>query len=498
MAFNALRLSAPLLKALAEEGYEKPTPIQAQAIPPALEGRDILGCAQTGTGKTAAFALPLIQRLTASREIGKAAAKSRLPGRPHALILAPTRELAVQIADSINVYGRHAAVKTCLVFGGVGQNPQVTALRAGVDVVVATPGRLLDLIQQRHCSLQDVHVLVLDEADRMLDMGFIKPIRTITGMVPKERQTMLFSATMPKEVKHLAESLLREPVRVEVTPVASAAPKIDQRVMHVARELKQPLLERLLESGDMTSVVVFTRTKHGADRVMKRLVRAKVDALAIHGNKNQNQRQRALDAFRTGKVRVLVATDVAARGIDVDGVSHVVNYDVPVEAESYVHRIGRTGRAGAAGHAITFCEPAERGALKDIEKLVGKPVPVAAVPQDLQALSKLPDPGEEPARREHPNAGRGGAGRGGAGRGPGGGGNGPRGREAPKPAQGKGPAHGRGGAKRKASAAGASGASAGGSATAAPARTAHPASPAPHPRAHQFPSARTPSRRGRR
>jgi ATP-dependent RNA helicase RhlE len=501
MAFNALRLSAPLLKALAEEGYEKPTPIQAQAIPPALEGRDILGCAQTGTGKTAAFALPLIQRLTAAREIGKAAAKSRMPGRPHALILAPTRELAVQIADSINVYGRHAAVKTCLVFGGVGQNPQVAALRAGVDVVVATPGRLLDLIQQRHCSLQDVHVLVLDEADRMLDMGFIKPIRTITGMVPKERQTMLFSATMPKEVKHLAESLLREPVRVEVTPVASAAPKIGQRVMHVARELKQPLLERLLESDDMTSVVVFTRTKHGADRVMKRLVRARVDALAIHGNKNQNQRQRALDAFRTGKVRVLVATDVAARGIDVDGVSHVVNYDVPVEAESYVHRIGRTGRAGATGQAITFCEPAERGALKDIEKLVGKPVPVAAVPQDLQALSKLPEPGEEPARREHPHSGRGRQGRS-AGRPQGGdgGGSGRGERNAPKASSGKSPAHGRGGAHRKVARSGSStaGGTSGGGTAAASARAAHPASSTPHPRAHQFPSARTPSRRGRK
>jgi ATP-dependent RNA helicase RhlE len=302
---------------------------------------------------------------------------------------------------------------------------------------------------------------------------------------------------MPKEVKHLAESLLREPVRVEVTPVASAAPKIDQRVMHVARELKQPLLERLLESDDMTSVVVFTRTKHGADRVMKRLVRARVDALAIHGNKNQNQRQRALDAFRTGKVRVLVATDVAARGIDVDGVSHVVNYDVPVEAESYVHRIGRTGRAGATGQAITFCEPAERGALKDIEKLVGKPVPVAAVPQDLQVLSKLPEPGEEPARREHPHSGRGRQGRG-AGRpqgGGGGGGGGSGARNAPKASRGKSPAHGRGGAHRKASGTGSSTA---GGAPAAPARAAHPAAAAPHPRAHQFPSARTPSRRGRR
>jgi ATP-dependent RNA helicase RhlE len=497
MAFRTLRLSDPLLRALAEEGYEQPTPIQAKAIPPALEGRDVLGCAQTGTGKTAAFTLPLIQRLEAAGELGQGASgaapagkrKERAPGRPHALVLAPTRELAVQINESISTYGRHARCRTAVIFGGVGQNPQVQALRGGVDIVVATPGRLLDLIQQGHCSLADVHVLVLDEADRMLDMGFIKPIRQIAAMVAKKRQTMLFSATMPKEIRHLADALLTDPVRVEVTPVASAAPKIDQQVVHVPRELKQPLLERVLEADDANSVVVFTRTKHGADRVMKRLVRAGVEAAAIHGNRNQSQRQRALDGFKKGTIRVLVATDVAARGIDVDDVSHVINYDIPVEPESYVHRIGRTGRAGATGKAIAFCEPAERGALKAIEKLIGKAVPLMALPQDLAALGSLePEPrgGQRPGgAKPAPKA----AGHGrGAGRGP----------AKPAAAKGKGPAHGRGGAHAKASRA--QGA-AGGSATAAPARVPHPAGagePARHPRAHQFPSARTPSRRGRR
>jgi ATP-dependent RNA helicase RhlE len=483
MAFSKLRLAAPLLRALAEEGYEVPTPIQAKAIPPALEGRDVLGCAQTGTGKTAAFTLPLIQRLTQAGELGVDAAhapkRARQAGRPHALVLAPTRELAVQIAESISVYGRHAGCRTAVIFGGVGQNPQVQALKAGVDIVVATPGRLLDLIQQRHCSLADVHILVLDEADRMLDMGFIKPIRQIASMVSQKRQTMLFSATMPKEIRHLADALLKDPVSVEVTPVASAAPKIEQCVIHVSRELKQSLLERLLEGDDMESVVVFTRTKHGADRVMKRLLRAKVDAAAIHGNKNQNQRQRALDAFKAGKIRVLVATDVAARGIDVDDVTHVINYDIPVEPESYVHRIGRTGRAGATGIAIAFCEPAERGALKQIEKLIGKAVPVKAAPQDLAVLSQLEPASAGSGRREHPAGARGGQ-RGGA--------------QSAKPAKGKGPAHGRGGAHAKAAKA----RPAGTTAPAAAVKTAHPAAPAAHPRAHQLPSARTPSRRGRR
>ena len=492
MAFKSLRLAAPLLRALAEEGYETPTPIQAKAIPPALEGRDILGSAQTGTGKTAAFTLPLIQRLQSSGEIGADAAhapkRARVPGKPHALVLAPTRELAVQIAESIAVYGRHASVRTAVIYGGVGQNAQVNALRGGVDIVVATPGRLLDLIQQRHCNLSDVHILVLDEADRMLDMGFIKPIRTIAGMVSKNRQTLLFSATMPKEIRHLADSLLKDPVRVEVAPVASAAPKIEQRVHHVSREMKQPLLERLLEADDMRSVLVFTRTKHGADRVMKRLVRAHVEAAAIHGNKNQSQRQRALDAFKSGKIRVLVATDVAARGIDVDNVSHVINYDIPIDPESYVHRIGRTGRAGATGIAIAFCEPAERSHLKAIEKLMAKPVPVATLPDGLQALSKLSDPGEDAEpRREQPRGGRGGRTSGG-----GGGHRGGRG-GAPAAKKSNSPAHGRGGAHAKAS-----GGSSTGTAGAAAVKSAAPGGAVPHPRSHQLPSARTPSRRGRR
>ena len=491
MAFKSLRLAAPLLRALAEEGYETPTPIQAKAIPPALEGRDVLGCAQTGTGKTAAFALPIIQRLKLAGELGDAARapKRAAPGRPHALILAPTRELAVQIDQSLTTYGRHAGVRTAVIFGGVGQGPQVKALQSGVDIVVATPGRLIDLIQQRHCNLSDVHVFVLDEADRMLDMGFIKPIRQIAGMVAAKRQTMLFSATMPKEIRHLADALLRDPVYVEVTPVASAAPKIEQCVIHVAREMKQPLLERLLEQDDLTSVVVFTRTKHGADRVMKRLMRAHVDAAAIHGNKNQNQRQRALDGFKKGKIRVLVATDVAARGIDVDDVSHVINYDIPVEPESYVHRIGRTGRAGATGVAIAFCEPAERSDLKAIEKLIGKPVPVKALPEGLQALSKLPEAGAEDGheRREHANAGRGGQ-RGGRGRG-----------GAPGAKKSGGGGSGRGGSHAKSAkphAGGGSGTASAGGGTAVKAAAA--GSPVPHPRAHQLPSARTPSRRGRR
>jgi ATP-dependent RNA helicase RhlE len=325
----------------------------------------------------------------------------------------------------------------------------------------------------------------------MLDMGFIKPIRTIAGMVAKKRQTMLFSATMPKEIRHLADSLLTDPVRVEVAPVASAAPKIEQRVHHVSREMKQPLLERLLEADDMRSVLVFTRTKHGADRVMKRLVRAQVEAAAIHGNKNQSQRQRALDAFKSGKIRVLVATDVAARGIDVDNVSHVINYDIPIDPESYVHRIGRTGRAGATGIAIAFCEPAERSHLKAIEKLMAKPVPVATLPDGLQALSKLSDPGEDSEpRREQPRGGRGGR------AGGGGGGGGHRGGRGGAPAQKKSnsPAHGRGGAHAKAS----GGSGSAGTAGAATVKSAAPGGAAPHPRSHQLPSARTPSRRGRR
>ncbi|MFO0962286.1 MAG: DEAD/DEAH box helicase [Phycisphaerales bacterium] len=401
ITFASLGLSEQLLRTLEQEKYEAPTPIQAQTIPALLQGRDILGCASTGTGKTAAFSLPILQRLAADT------ATKRRPHWPRALVLAPTRELAVQIGESFATYGRGKGLRAAVIFGGVGQGPQVRALQAGVDILVATPGRLLDLVEQRQVHLGGVSIFVLDEADRMLDMGFIKPIRTISGMVGTQRQTMLFSATMPQEIRHLADSLLRDPVNVVVTPPPSAAPRIEQRVHMVHKESKQAMLQRLLEDPAVTSAVVFTRTKHGADRVMRRLERIGERAGAIHGNKNQNQRQRALEAFRTGGIRVLVATDVAARGIDIDDVSHVVNYDLPAEPESYVHRIGRTGRAGATGIAVAFCEPGERSTLRAIERLLGKPVPVAATPDDLAAVVTA-DLGET-------NAPRGGGGRGGRG-----------------------------------------------------------------------------------
>ncbi len=376
MQFSTLRLSNPVLRALADEGYATPTPIQAQAIPPVLEGRDLLGCAQTGTGKTAAFALPIIHRLHTA-PVDKT---RRGPVIPRALILSPTRELAAQIGDSFVAYGRHSGLSCTVVFGGVSQHRQVTALKRGVDVLVATPGRLIDLMEQGLVNLSGVRVLVLDEADRMLDMGFIQPIRRIAAATPKERQTLLFSATMPKEIMRLAESLLRDPVKVAVTPVASAAPLIDQSVYMAPRTRKQALLEHLLREGRIGRALVFTRTKRGADRVCKWLNHAGLGAEAIHGNKAQNHRVRALESFRSGRSRVLVATDVAARGLDVDAISHVFNYDLPNEAESYIHRIGRTGRNGATGIAISFCDAEEREFLRAIEKLTGKKIPVTALP----------------------------------------------------------------------------------------------------------------------
>lgn len=360
--FDSIGLIDPLRRALRDSGYETPTPIQAQAIPALLAGRDILGCAQTGTGKTAAFALPIIQRLNASPRRGTA---------PRALVLAPTRELAVQIADSFRTYGRHTKVSGTTIFGGVSQFHQVKALRRGVDVVVATPGRLLDLMEQGFVDLSAIEVLVLDEADRMLDMGFIQPIRRIAAEVPATRQTLLFSATMPKEIVHLAESLLSDPERVAVTPVASAAPKIEQSVYLVSSAAKHTLLETVLREQSMRRGLVFVRTKHGADKLCRRLEDAGFRAGAIHGNKAQGARQRALEAFRSGRMPILVATDVAARGIDVDDVSHVINFDLPYEPEAYVHRIGRTGRAGAVGTAIAFCGREERGLLRSIESLIG-------------------------------------------------------------------------------------------------------------------------------
>ena len=368
--FDALGLSEPLLQAVRACSYTTPTPVQAEAIPPLLEGRDLLGCAQTGTGKTAAFALPVLQHLAAQRPPR---------GRPiRSLVLTPTRELAAQIGESFERYGTELSLRHLVIFGGVGQNPQVRALRRGVDILVACPGRLLDLHGQGHVDLSHVEVFVLDEADRMLDMGFIHDVRRVLRVLPKRRQNLLFSATMPSSIVKLAGSFLHDPVHVEVTPTATTVERIDQTVMFVARADKRRLLAKILGSGEVEQAIVFTRTKHGANRLVKQLDQAGLEARAIHGNKSQNARTRALDAFRSGELSVLVATDVASRGIDVDGVSHVFNFDLPNEPDSYVHRIGRTGRAGRAGIAIAFCDPEERKLLRDIEKHIGERIEVVA------------------------------------------------------------------------------------------------------------------------
>lgn len=389
-SFNSLSLHAELNRALTEEGYETPTPIQAQAIPSALEGRDLLGCAQTGTGKTAAFALPVLHRLLDETPEG-----SKKRASPRALILAPTRELATQIADSFATYGRHTPIRGAVVYGGISQFHQVKTIQKGIDILVATPGRLLDLMEQQLVDLRHVQIFILDEADRMLDMGFIHPIRRIAQAVPGKRQTMLFSATMPKAIMHLADSLLTNPVRITVKPVKETTALIEQCVYAVSKSRKPALLQHLLEGGSVERAVVFTRTKHGADKVSKRLQHAGISADAIHGNKAQNQRQRTLDAFKTGRSRVLVATDVAARGLDVDGITHVFNFDLPNEPEVYVHRIGRTGRAGATGMAISFCDHDERGFLNDIERLTGKRIREEKTPNDLpQAAPSRFEPGQ--------------------------------------------------------------------------------------------------------
>ncbi len=367
--FEELQLIAPLQKALTGLGYTIPTPIQAQAIPPLLAGRDLLGCAQTGTGKTAAFALPLLQRMAADRS-------PLAPRSARVLVLTPTRELAVQVADSFRSYGRHLALRLAVVYGGVGQVPQVRACARGVDVLVATPGRLLDLMNQGMVRLDRLTTLVLDEADRMLDMGFLPDIKRVLAAAPARRHTLLFSATMPADIARLADTLLTDPVKVKVTPEATPVELIAQKVLFVAQGDKRALLGEMLKDDQTQRVLVFTRTKHGANRVAKQLVQMKVSADAIHGDKSQNARQAALDKFRSGGTRVLVATDLAARGIDVEGVTHVINYDLPMDPESYVHRIGRTGRAGAAGIAISFCDATERTCLRAIERLIRQSVPV--------------------------------------------------------------------------------------------------------------------------
>jgi ATP-dependent RNA helicase RhlE len=401
--FTDFGLGAPLLKALTQAGYETPTPIQAKAIPPALEGRDLCGIAQTGTGKTAAFALPILHRL--------AATPTRAPRRGcRALVLSPTRELASQIAESFRDYGRFLRLSATVVFGGVTISRQERALAEGVDVLVATPGRMLDLVDRRALTLEHVEVLVLDEADQMLDLGFIHDLRRIVKLLPRERQSLFFSATMPSSIATLAAQYLRDPVRVEVTPVATTAERVEQSVIHVPTSGKQTLLAHILRDEKIDRVLVFTRTKHGADRVVRGLEKDGIVGAAIHGNKSQPQRERALAAFRNGSCRVLVATDIAARGIDVEGVSHVVNFDLPNVPESYVHRIGRTARAGADGLAISFCNEEERAYLRDIERLTRQKVPVAALPEGFKVPPRAAEeePRRPPQEQRRPNGHRGG------------------------------------------------------------------------------------------
>ena len=427
MPFEKLRLIEPLLRAVRSEGYTIPTAIQTQAIPHVLEGRDLMGCAQTGTGKTAAFALPILQRLHQRLGAGAPAhsqdhAQSQVHGHGHgqaqahahghgrathphdrpaggryirALVITPTRELAAQIAESFRVYGRHVGLRHTVIFGGVKQGSQVQALRQGVDILVATPGRLLDLLNQRMLTLKNIEIFVLDEADRMLDMGFIHDIRRVIAQLPAKRQTLMFSATMPKEIRGLADTLLDRPVEVRIAAESPAADTVNQVLYFVEPDCKIPLLEYLLTGDLITRALVFTRTKHGADKVARRLIHAEISAEAIHSNKSQNARIRALDNFKRGKTRVLVASDIASRGLDVDDISHVINFDLPNEPETYVHRIGRTGRAGAQGQAISFCSREQRDLLRDIEKLLGNRVPVL----DHSIKAPPPVPGEP--RRQH-------------------------------------------------------------------------------------------------
>lgn len=369
MTFKELNLLEPILNALTSEGYTNPTPIQEKAIPILLAGRDIMACAQTGTGKTAAFAIPILQRLTQiSRTSGNRSIRS--------LIVTPTRELAIQIEDSFKSYGANLPLKHAVVFGGVNQASQVNRLKNGVDILIATPGRLLDLVQQGFINLRSLEIFVLDEADRMLDMGFIHDVKKIIKIIPEKRQTLFFSATMPKEITSLANSILTNPSHVEVSPVSSTAETIQQELYFVDTDQKKELLLYLLADQKISNALVFSRTKHGADKIVRILSKNKITAAAIHGNKSQNARQNALNSFKDRKLRVLVATDIAARGIDIDDLEYVFNYDLPNIPETYVHRIGRTGRAGASGKAISFCDTEERAYLKDIQKLIGLTVPV--------------------------------------------------------------------------------------------------------------------------
>jgi ATP-dependent RNA helicase RhlE len=425
VSFADLGLSEPLLRALDSAGYTVPTPIQARTIPALLQGRDVLGIAQTGTGKTAAFALPVLQHLSATRERAQ-------PKSPRALVLAPTRELAVQIARSFDTYGRGLGLRLCTVVGGLGYGRQIETLARGVDILIATPGRLLDLVERGNVKLGSVTFFILDEADRMFDMGFVKDVRRIAASVSRQRQTLLFSATMPNDIARLANEILKNPEKVEIAPQGRTVEKIDQRVYFVNAATKRALLSHLLTDASLEKVIVFTRTKRGANRVAEALEDRGVPSEAIHGNKSQNARQRALDNFSRGRARVLVATDLASRGIDVTGVTHVINYELPADAESYVHRIGRTARAGASGIALSFCDSSERGQLKSIERLTNQRIPVLPTPANEDMPAAPPQrPREEREARDaerpynHHGRGPGGpGGHGGRGRHGGGGGGG--------------------------------------------------------------------------
>ncbi|MCC6126946.1 MAG: DEAD/DEAH box helicase [Pirellulales bacterium] len=398
MSFEELGLLAPLLRAVTDEGYTIPTPIQSQAIPQAMAGRDLLGCAQTGTGKTAAFALPLLHRLTHAGNPPKGHGR-----RIRALVLSPTRELAGQIGESFRIYGQYTALRQTVVYGGVGQNPQTRAIKHGIDILVATPGRLIDLMNQGYIDLSHVEIFVLDEADRMLDMGFLPDVKHIISELPAHRQTLMFSATMPEPIARLANAILRDPARIRIAPVKATAELIEHSVYFVPHRQKSRLLASFLHSRAFTRALVFTRTKRGADKVSKHLNLSGIAANAIHGNKSQSARQRALDDFKSDRTQVLVATDIASRGIDVEGISHVLNYDLPDEPETYVHRIGRTGRAGATGQAITLCDHDERQNLKAIERLIRQTLqietdlPLGDLPKDSARL-EIERRGEQPPR----------------------------------------------------------------------------------------------------
>ncbi|MDF3078494.1 MAG: box helicase [Sphingobacteriaceae bacterium] len=386
MSFEKLKLIQPILKALQTEGYTTPTPIQEQSIPIILQGQDLLGCAQTGTGKTAAFAIPILQLLDAGRVVEK----GRKPIR--SLILTPTRELAIQIGESFHSYGKHTGLKHTVIFGGVSQGAQTSALHNGVDILIATPGRLLDLMNQKFVNLSQLKIFVLDEADRMLDMGFIHDVKKVIAAIPQKRQTLFFSATMPPEIQKLANSILVNPIKVEVTPASTTAETIQQSIYFVDKGDKKHLLTHILSDKKIETALVFTRTKHGADKVVKDLLKAGITAEAIHGNKSQNARQRALTNFKSRSTRILVATDIAARGIDIDELTHVINYELPNIPETYVHRIGRTGRAGASGIAFSFCDDEEKEYLQDIYKLTSLTIPIVEDhPYPLRSGSFMPD-----------------------------------------------------------------------------------------------------------